>query len=149
MATIRDRIINALVTRLQDGLAGWSVQLRQIVNSGPLPRALVYYVGEEKDIGSNNAYGCRIDVAIEISAAPEDADDDVDGGNPFAYLSRLVGQAEALIHSPDEWDDHPGFSDVRIVGHDIADTDDEDLVVFALLRLTFTYQHSLLGPEVA
>lgn len=149
MATIRDRIINALVTRLQDGLAGWSVQLRQLVNRGPLPMAVVYYVAEEKDVGSNNAYGCRIAVAIEISAAPEDADDDADGGNPFTYLSRLVGQVEALIHSPDEWDDHPGFSDVRVDGHDIVDTDDEDLAVSALLRLTFTYQHSLLGPEVA
>lgn len=149
MATIRDSILAALVARLQDGLPGFNVQLRELVNKGALPLIVVYYVAEEKDVGGNNAYSCRIGVAIEISAAPEDADDDVDGGNPFTYLSRLVGQVEALIHSPDAWDPAAGFSDVRIDGHDLADTDDEDLAVSALLRLTFTYQHSLLGPEVA
>lgn len=149
MPTIRDNIVSALVARLQAGLTGWSVQLRELVNKGPLPMAVVYYVAEEKDSGGNNAYSCRIGVAIEISAAPEDADDTEDGGNPFTYLSRLVGQVEALIHSPDVWDDAAGFSDVRIEGHDIADTEDEDLAVAALLRLTFTYQHALAGPEVA
>tara|TARA_R110002096_G_scaffold24771_5_gene78165 strand:+ start:577 stop:1026 length:450 start_codon:yes stop_codon:yes gene_type:complete len=149
MPTIRDTILDALTARLQVGLPTWSVQLRDLVNKGALPLAVVYYVGEDKRDGGNDAYDCSISIAVEISVAPEDADATEDAGNPFKYLSRSVGQVEALIHAPDEWAGNPGINDVRIDGHDVADTEDEDLAVSALLRLTFTYSHALAGPEVA
>lgn len=148
MPMIRDSILDALVARLAAGLPTWTVALRDLNNSGTFPMAIPYYVAEDKRDGGNNAYDCSIGIAIEISGAPEDADPDEDGGNPFKYLSRLVGQVESLIHTPDEWAGDPGFTDVRIDGHDVAETEDEDLAVSALLRLTFTYQHPLSGPEV-
>lgn len=147
MSTIRDSILLAIAARIQEAQASWDVQVRDASNKGTFPMAVVYFVGEDKRGAGNDSYGCSLPFAIDIHGAPEDATEADDGSNAFRYLDRLVGMAEAAMHAPDSWGVDPGFTDLVIDGHDVAEISDEDQSVSALLRLTVTYQHSLSGPQ--
>lgn len=150
MATIRANILGALITRLQ-AISGWNVQLRGAENTGNHPiTAIVYMLGEDKAIATNQAYDCTMTVGVEVEANVVDADPDLDDGNPFLYVDRLVAEVEKTIHVPDSWGLSPDLTDVRIDGHDVADppTEEEWMRVQALVRLTFRYRHSIESPEV-
>lgn len=151
MATIRSTILNALVARLA-AISGWTVQLRGAEQTGNHPVAVVVFMlGEDKALANNLAYQCTMTVGVEISANVADADPDLDDGNPYAYIDRLVAEVEKRIHVPDSWGLTPDFTDVRVDGHDLADPPqvEEFMRVEALVRLTFTYRHSIESPEAA
>lgn len=146
MASIRDVILGALVARLAT-IVGWNVQLRGVENRGNFAvTAIVYYVGEDKYLATSDQYQATLNVGVEITARMEDADPDLDAGNPYRYLDRLVAAAESQVHNPDEWGVNPAFSDVQIAGHDVAFPEEGDTEVAALLRLTFKYRHHYQDP---
>lgn len=146
MASIRDNILGALVTRL-NGIAGWNAQLRGSTNAADSAvHAVVFFVSEEKRLANNESYSATMQVAVFITARAEDASPTVDGGNAYRYLDRLVVLAEKRIHAPDAWGVTPDFTDVVVNGHDVGDPTEQNEVT-ALLRLTFTYRHDLDDPE--
>jgi hypothetical protein len=146
VASIRTNILLALVTRLA-AIPGWAAQLRDRENGGDHPvLAVVFFFSEDKRIATNDQYQATMTVGVFIKGRIEDADPTLDAGNVYRYLDRLVVLAEQKIHSPDEWGLTPGFTDVTINGHEVADPD-EDNEVQALLRLTFTYRHHYQDPE--
>jgi hypothetical protein len=149
MTSIRYSILRSLRDRLAT-LTGWSAQLRGTENNGTGTKvlAVVSFLGEDKVFGATGLYTCTMTVGVSIQARVADATSTF-LSDPFAYLDSLVVAAETKIHGPDSWGPSPGFSDVRIDGHDVADPEvgDEFLDVAALLRLTFTYQHQITDPE--
>jgi hypothetical protein len=150
MATIRRAILEQLVTRLS-AIAGWNVQLRLAENAGRhAVEAIVFLLGEDKVHANDQLYACTMTVGVEISARVADAHPTTDDGNPYHYLDRLVAEVEKQIHTPDDWP-IDGFTDVHIDGHDVADppAENEFMTVEALVRLTFTYRHSIHSPEDA
>lgn len=157
MASIRWTILQALEQRLAT-IGRWHATLRRDVTqwpSGADVLALVFALGETKQLASSDLYDATLTVGVEITGKCSDADDDLDGdgtpgsANPYGYLDRCVTQAEQLIHSPDTWGLNPAFTDVRVDGHDIAAQADgeEQFQVTALLRLTFNYRHKIEDPE--
>lgn len=146
MASIRDNILNALVTRLAT-ISGWNVQLRGSVNTADAPvKAVVFFVAEDKRLANAESYIATMQVAVFITARAEDAHSTIDAGNPYRYLDRLVVLAEKKIHDPDSWGLDPDFTDVVVNGHDVADPTEENEVT-ALMRMTFTYRHDYQDPE--
>jgi hypothetical protein len=148
VTSIRMNIALQLVTRLAT-IPGWNVQLRARENVGDAPiAAVVFFASEEKQEGArrNYEYVAKMTVGVFIKCRAEDADATLDGGNPYRYLDRQVVLAEKKIHDPDEWGLNPGFTDVFIEGHEVADPDESNEME-ALLRLTFTYKHNYQDPE--
>lgn len=147
MASIRQNILDALVTRLA-AISGWSAQLRGSPNSigSAAVAAIVAPVSEDKSITTADQYQATLQVLVWIVCNAEDADGVLDGGNAYRYLDRLVTLAEKAIHDPDEWGLDPAFTDVQIVGHDVSEPT-EDNQVAAQLRLQFRYRHSYQDPE--
>jgi hypothetical protein len=146
MASIRDNILGALVTRLAT-ISGWDVQLRGAVNTADAAvKAVVLFVAEDKRLANNEHYVCTMQVAVFLTARAEDAHPTTDAGNPYRYLDRLVVLAEKKIHDPDSWGLNPDFTDVVVNGHDVSDPTEENEVT-ALMRLTFTYRHDYQDPE--
>ena len=157
MASIRWTILQALEQRLAT-LDKWHATLRRDETAWPPDTdvvALIFALGESKVLAASDLYDATLTVGVEIAARASDADDTLDGdgstgsANPYSYLDRLVTQAEQLIHTPDSWGLQPAFTDVRVDGHDIAtpEAGEEAHQVYALLRLTFTYRHSIEDPE--
>lgn len=149
MASIRMQLMTTLVARLAT-LPGWSVRLRDLENESGTGavQCVVYPVSEDKRLATNDSYICTLLVGVEITARGEDASATIDGGNPFRYLDRLLVLAESQVHQPDLWSSAPGFTDVAVNGHDIDQVSGDPTSVEAFLRLTFTYRHSYLSPEV-
>jgi hypothetical protein len=147
MATIRYNILRALRDRLGT-IAGWSASLRQEVNTGNHPvEAIVVFLGENVEIANTEQVLATMTIAVEITARIDDAADTY-AGDSFAYLDDLVALAEKKINSPDSWGLDPGFTDLRIDGHDVADPPgvDEFTEVSALLRMTVVYRHHYQDP---
>lgn len=150
MASIRDNILQALVTRLAT-ISGWTVRLRAVENpEGNQPIvATVYPVSEDKAIANSDTYECTLRVGVHIVARIENTSPTTDGGNPFRYLDRLLVLVEKKIHAPDSWGLQPEFTRVEVNGHDIDVVDDPDPTsVEAFVRLTFQYRHRFDDPEV-
>ncbi len=144
--SIRDQIMRALVTRIAT-LTGFDAQLRGLTNeAGDGVTATVFYTSEDKRPANIDSYNCTLLVGIEILASAGDADEELDDGNPFRYLDRLVSQIEQTIHAPDQWGVDPDFTDVQILGHDVRPPNDEQ-VMGALVRLQFTYRHTIQTPQ--
>jgi hypothetical protein len=148
MASIRDTILNALVTRLAS-IAGWTAQLRGAVNvGGDVPvLAIVAMVNESKVLASSEVYSATLQVEVLVQGRAEDADATLDAGNPYRYLDRLVVQVEKKVHAPDSWGIDPDFTDVVCTGHVVADPDESN-VVAAVVQLTFTYRHHYQDPAL-
>lgn len=149
MASIRMQLMTALVARLAT-LPGWSARLRDLDNESGTGtvQCVVYPIAEDKRLATSDSYIATLQVGIYIEARSEDASDVTDGGNPFRYLDRLVVLAESLVHQPDAWTSAPGFTDVVVNGHELDQAEGDPTSVEAFLRLTFTYRHSYLSPEV-
>lgn len=147
MASIRDNILTALVTRL-DAITGWTTQLRGSVNiagdNGVV--AIVAFVSEDKRLAASTVYTATMQVEVLITGRAEDADATADDGNPYRYLDRLVVLAEKAIHTPDSWGVTPDFTDVVVTGHEVLDPSESNEVA-AVLRLQFTYRHDYQNPE--
>jgi hypothetical protein len=148
MASIRDQILQALVARLAAVSVDWHVQLRAAVNPDDTKKVqvVVWQLGEDKTLATTDQYSASLQVRIYIVGHQEDADANLDAGNAYRYLDRLVVLAEKKIHAPDAWGVDPDFTDVVCNGHDVLDPE-QDNQVEALLRLTFTYRHQAANPE--
>lgn len=143
--SIRMQIQLALVARLAT-ISGWNAQLRGLGNEGDAAVKAIVFASEDKGLPTNPVYVATLNTFVEITVAPEHADPVLDLGNPYLYLDRMVVLAERKIHTPDEWEPNPGFTEVLIGGHDTSDPEETNLVQ-ALLRVTFKYRHHFQDPE--
>lgn len=138
--TIRKTLLKALVARI-DALPGWTVGLRGTENAvaGPV-HAIVVQDGEDKTIANSQSYNATLRVSVVVMVRAEDADETLDDGNAFLYLDRKMSEIENVLHDPDAWGVNPGFTEVRCVGHEVADPSDaNELMARVLVR--FTYRH--------
>lgn len=151
MASIRDVILSTLVGQLKT-LPGWTAQLRSLRNVGAsyTKRAIVFLVGEQKQLANQIMYACTLQVRLLVSAHSEDADATLDGtldepaGDPFRYLDRCVSELEAALADPAiGWPD--GFTELILGGHDQQDPSDDNEVE-AIVRLLITYRHNVDDP---
>ena len=151
MASILDQILLTLVARLA-AIPQWDVQLRTGANAADAAvRATVFHISEDKDFANNEFYNCTLRVGVSIIVRMEDADPVLDVGtdgepNPYRYFDRMRVLAEKKIHEPDSWGFDPDFTDVKINGHEV-DNPSEKNELEGLMRLTFTYRHSITSPE--
>lgn len=147
--TIRTDILKQLRTRLQQ-IDGWSVQIARMPSNerdaDASVHAFIEIVGEDKSVAGNDSYQCTMQVAVDLLANVEDADADIDEGNPLLYIDRLVAEIEKSLHSPDSWGAEPAYADAYITGHAIAPPD-ESSNVEARVALTFQYRHSYRDPS--
>lgn len=142
MASLRDTIARELVARL-DVLPGWVAVLRnaeQETNHAVL--AIVAILGETKRPRDTLFYVCNLRLGVLIRGRREDADEDLDDGNPVRYLDRLVVAAERAVHAA-PW---PNEEAPTIVGHTIDASDDPN-VLEAQLELVVDYRHNLGNPD--
>jgi hypothetical protein len=148
MASIRQAILDALVTRLA-AIPGFVARLRDVENpeaNAPIV-ATVYFVDENKEIANDRLYACEMQVGVELRARIEDAHPTTDGGNAFRYLDRLVVLVEKKVHESDTWGIDPD-ADVEVKGHDVGQVEGDPTSVEALILLTFEFRHDAGNPEV-
>lgn len=147
MPSIRITLQQDLVARL-GAIAGWTATHRGRENPVASPvHAIVYPASEDKELATIDTYQCSLRVEVMIVARVENTDATLDAGNPYFYLDRLVAAAESVLHVPDSWGPAPGFADVRVDGHEVADpTEDNELV--ARLFITFKYRHLISNPSL-
>jgi hypothetical protein len=145
VASIRDRILAELVTRI-DGIDGVTGTLRDMSNQRPDgPTAFVYPEGEEKELATADTYEATFRVEVALIVSISDADEVVDGGNAYRYLDRMVVEIEKVVHAPDTAGIVPGFSDVVVAGHDVEGPD-ETGELGAFISLSFSYRHHYQDP---
>ena len=146
MASIRDNILNSLVTRLMT-IPGWMAQLRGAQNvGGDVPvLAIVAMINEDKRLAGSDTYLATMQAEVLVQGRTEDADEMLDKGNPYRYLDRLVVEVEKKVHAPDSWGLIPDFTDVVCTGHVVTDPDESNIVA-AVVQLTFTYRHHYQDP---
>lgn len=141
MASLRDAIAMELVARLA-ALPGWTARMRSGDEQTNVPvLALVAITSEQKRPTSQLFYGCTLNLGVLIQARKEDADDELDGGNPVRYLDRLVAEAEAAVHSA-PW---PNEELPTLTGHSIEPLEEENLLG-AELTLSVQYRHNFDDP---
>jgi len=146
VASIRDQILHTLTTRLS-AVSGWSAQLRGAVNyADAAVRAVVFFVSEDKTIANNTQYIATMQAGVLLTVRTEDADATVDAGNPYRYLDRMVVEVERTIHDPDAWGIDPDYTDAMVMGHEVADPDEQNELQ-AVIRLQFRYRHDYQDPE--
>jgi hypothetical protein len=142
VASLREAILDELVTRL-DGIGdGWSAAKRgdsNVLNA--TVSAIVYQTGETK-LTESITFKCTLAVSAEITVNEEDADDTIDGGNVYTYLDRMVADAERAIHGA-LWPD--GFN-ALVRGHTPAQPD-QDTRAAARLDLEVKYEHNIEDPD--
>lgn len=146
MASIRDSLLRSLVARLA-GNAGWDAQVRARTNSwDPAKKisAVAYVEFEQKRLENNLLYGAQMQVTVRVRGRDEDADDSLDGSNPYRYLDRLVAVVEAAPHVPADWAD-PGFTDVEVTGHEVLPPGEQN-TVSAEVHVSFRYRHNVDDP---
>ncbi|MFN3242069.1 MAG: hypothetical protein ACE37K_11200 [Planctomycetota bacterium] len=145
MASIRDRILMELVTRI-DAIEGMTGTLRDMRNTRPDgPTAYVHPDGEDKELGTSETYEATFRVEVTLVVSVGDADEVTDGGNAYRYLDRMVTEIEKVVHAPDTAGTVPGFSDVVVAGHEIEGPDDKG-ELGAFIGLTFSYRHHYQDP---
>lgn len=146
--SLRDQIMEAIVDELSN-LAGWNVQragLRNTANEAV--EAVVYLLGEEKDLASSNNDKTLavLQVGILITVRAEDASPTTDASNAFRYLDRMVVLAEKQLVAAD-WSQSPGFTDFQLTGHDVAEPTEVNEAK-ARIRVTVKYRHQFDDPDL-
>lgn len=152
MATIRQQIITEVVERLQAAQTEWSVQRRKVAGNPAneaAVTAVVAFVNEDKAIANSDAYLATLQLLVALTVNVEDADTDpdVDDGDAYLYLDRMVAEVEKAMHTPDEWGPNPLFADIVVLGHDVPDPEGETTVLTANVRLQFRYRHHYQDPS--
>tara|TARA_R110000796_G_scaffold229663_2_gene347055 strand:+ start:814 stop:1257 length:444 start_codon:yes stop_codon:yes gene_type:complete len=146
MASIRDNLVTTLVARI-DAVDGFTGYLRDQRNQATTPVVcIVAPDSEDKQLATNGEYNCTYRCEVVIVAREEDADDEIDGGNSFRYLDRLITQVEMLIHNPDSWGVSPDYTDVQITGSEVADPDESN-ELYARVFVQWSYRHDYQDPS--
>lgn len=154
MPTIRDQILTELTTRLDSISDDWRADMRGPVNDtgDHKVRAHVAMFGESKTLATNLDYQVRANVIVLVIARVEDATAELDADpvtgepNAYRYLDRRMAEAESAVHTPEQWNVQPDYTDVTIDAIDFADADDEGEVQ-GIMRLTFNYRHDFQDPS--
>lgn len=140
--SIRQQILRDFVARLNT-ISGWAGQLRSDKNDFTTNKqvlAVVAATGERKQLSNSERYDAWLTVEVLVVGHTEDTDPTLDGGNPYAYLDRLVSQVEQAMHLPDTWGVNPAFTDGWVDGHQVQEPAQEAQIV-AVVNCTFHYRH--------
>lgn len=154
MASRRRNLLKALLDRLRT-ISGFDVQIAGVAHASPDAKVLVelYIQNEDKEFETTQAKQCRFRVYAQLgvheSLVNDDALPEGDEGNIDLCIERQVTALEQVIHTPDNWGDHPTHTYLNVEGWDylepVGDAVDEKRA-YAVVRFLFEYEHAYTDP---
>lgn len=151
MASLRDRIVGALVTFIQ-GNIGWRVEQRGLFQEiGDVDVAAFVIDRTERKTLRNESWRCELDIAIDVVVNPATVDLITHGGNAYRLLDERVADVEKVLPFNDS--DLAtkfgvvGVQDLNSGGHTKDPPDEETGLITATLIVTVRYAHDVQNPD--